>query len=325
MILSLTLQIIYLLTGENYGPVKKSSKHMKPICKPHMSTSWSRTKTTVMEPSLHSPERENEQQILELTNKIIELLTGEVPIRCQDVTVYLSMEEWEYVESQKDLYKELMMEIQQPLKSLNKDGFIKKSLSRSPNSKENQNVLRLSQDCQIGGAKVSPKSKAMRYKGPVGSNKRNPAERCYKSKDRPKNPRRIPQADQVYGNNISVTRLLWNISYSAFLCLILQVEDLKIIKVEVLDDEEDMYGNSNLHCEQGEIGLDGCIKRNLPEKCSSPLSSQDSPKEYPNDDHQEEDQIDINVCIVGGAHDTYVRGDRYPMEEDIPTDNSPSE
>ncbi|KAG9466757.1 hypothetical protein GDO78_016172 [Eleutherodactylus coqui] len=299
MILSLTLQIIYLLTGENYGPVKKSSKHMKPICKPHMSTSWSRTKTTVMEPSLHSPERENEQQILELTNKIIELLTGEVPIRCQDVTVYLSMEEWEYVESQKDLYKELMMEIQQPLKSLNKDGFIKKSLSRSPNSKENQNVLRLSQDCQIGGAKVSPKSKAMRYKGPVGSNKRNPAERCYKSKDRPKNPRRIPQADQV--------------------------EDLKIIKVEVLDDEEDMYGNSNLHCEQGEIGLDGCIKRNLPEKCSSPLSSQDSPKEYPNDDHQEEDQIDINVCIVGGAHDTYVRGDRYPMEEDIPTDNSPSE
>ncbi|XP_063814333.1 zinc finger protein 250-like [Pseudophryne corroboree] len=89
-LLSLTLEIFYLLTGEDCVMVKKSGERVTPHSLIHG--------------------RDNEQKILELTNKIIQLLTREVPIRCQDVTVYLSMEEWEYLEGHKDLYKDVLME-----------------------------------------------------------------------------------------------------------------------------------------------------------------------------------------------------------------------
>ncbi|CAI9544636.1 unnamed protein product [Staurois parvus] len=85
-ILNLTLEIIYLLTGERF-PLLKSGDHM-----------------TITVPPCDSlnPERHNMQKILEVTKKMMELLTGE---------------EWEYLEGHKDLYKDVMMDNQPPLTS----------------------------------------------------------------------------------------------------------------------------------------------------------------------------------------------------------------
>ncbi|XP_077112982.1 uncharacterized protein LOC143768177 [Ranitomeya variabilis] len=115
-ILNLTLEILFWLTGEDYTVVKKTSSER---CQAPMSEGWQRPMSPITGPPPHPMIHEdiNDQKILELTYKMIELLTGEVPIRCQDVTVYFSMEEWEYLEGHKDLYKDIMMEVPQPLTS----------------------------------------------------------------------------------------------------------------------------------------------------------------------------------------------------------------
>ncbi|XP_040294907.1 zinc finger protein 436-like [Bufo bufo] len=109
-ILNLTLEIIYLLTGEDYTFVKElSTSLIKRNC------GGSHVLGGMEQKQNPTTRRKNEQKILDLTKKIIELLTGEVSIRCQDVTVYFSLEEWEYVEEHKDLYKDIMMENYQSL------------------------------------------------------------------------------------------------------------------------------------------------------------------------------------------------------------------
>ncbi|XP_056387734.1 uncharacterized protein LOC130282873 [Hyla sarda] len=97
-ILKFTLEIIYLLTGEEYGPINKCGEYA--------------SLNSIMDPQFSSCplERKNDDKILYITNKIIELLTGEVPIRYEDVTVSFTMEEWDYVEEHKDLYKDIIME-----------------------------------------------------------------------------------------------------------------------------------------------------------------------------------------------------------------------
>ncbi|XP_073404551.1 uncharacterized protein [Dendrobates tinctorius] len=104
-ILDLTLEMIYWITGEDHTVVKTSSGE---CVTPRVSGGRSRTPSDLTEPPPHS--LIHEQKILELTHRITELLSGEVPIRCQDVTVYFSMEEWEYLEGHKEMYKDVMME-----------------------------------------------------------------------------------------------------------------------------------------------------------------------------------------------------------------------
>ncbi|XP_077107102.1 uncharacterized protein LOC143764899 [Ranitomeya variabilis] len=97
-VLKLALKIICLLSGEDYTIVKKSSGECVTLKGSfHMSGGWSKTKNPNREPPLHSLiyGRSKEQKILDLTNKITELLTEE---------------EWEYIEGHKDLYSDVMME-----------------------------------------------------------------------------------------------------------------------------------------------------------------------------------------------------------------------
>ncbi|XP_073517989.1 gastrula zinc finger protein XlCGF66.1-like [Phyllobates terribilis] len=114
-ILHLTLEILFWLTGEDYTVVKKTSSER---CQDPVSEGSGRPLSPITGPQSHFLIHEdiNDQKILEIIYKMIELLTGEVPIRCQDVAVYFSMEEWEYLEGHKDLYKDVM-EVPQPLTS----------------------------------------------------------------------------------------------------------------------------------------------------------------------------------------------------------------
>ncbi|XP_073407896.1 gastrula zinc finger protein XlCGF66.1-like isoform X2 [Dendrobates tinctorius] len=108
------LEIISLLSGEDYTIVRKTPGDcVTPII--HLQESGGRSPGPITEPPPHSPIHERNKKILELSNKMIELLSGEVPIRCQDVAVYLSMEEWEYLEGHQDRYQAVMMEERRPL------------------------------------------------------------------------------------------------------------------------------------------------------------------------------------------------------------------
>ncbi|XP_069819488.1 zinc finger protein OZF-like [Dendropsophus ebraccatus] len=138
-ILNFTWEIIYLLTGEDYTVVKKTWDE---CVAPQESGGWSRAWGPITEP----PSLIHEQKILELTHRITELLTGEVPIRCQDVAVYFSMEEWEYVEGHRDLYWDALMEDQRPLPS--QDGSSKRTAA------EICPRLLDPQDCQEGNDSV---------------------------------------------------------------------------------------------------------------------------------------------------------------------------
>ncbi|KAG9464146.1 hypothetical protein GDO78_020400 [Eleutherodactylus coqui] len=79
-ILNHTLEIIFQLTGEDYIIVKKafSDCYGAPFCE-----GWGRALSPITEPPPHPLIQEdiNVQKILELANKMIELLTGEVTLQ----------------------------------------------------------------------------------------------------------------------------------------------------------------------------------------------------------------------------------------------------
>ncbi|XP_073538624.1 uncharacterized protein [Phyllobates terribilis] len=245
-LLHFTLEIISLLSGEDYTIVRKTpGEGVTPII--HLQESGGRSPDPITEPPPHPPIHERKKKkILELSNKMIELLSGEVPIRCQDIAVYFSMEEWEYLEGHQDRYQEVMMEELRPLTS------------------------------------------------PDGSRRRNPPERCPRplySQDCPEENHNIPEDHQG--------------------------EDLIDIKIEVIDEEEEMM---DLWANQ----QDGLMERNPPERCPRPLYPQDCPEENHNipESHQEEDPTK-NKVKDETEEEAITRGDQpcvSDAKEEIPVD-----
>ncbi|XP_071986358.1 uncharacterized protein [Engystomops pustulosus] len=119
-ILDLTLEIICLLSGKEYivSRISDESGTVSSVCDVHEKpTKAQSTLCRFPVPCSLIHGRNTKQKLLEVTNQIIELLTEEVLIRCQDVSIYFSMEEWDYIKEHKDLYKDLMMEDHQDLAS----------------------------------------------------------------------------------------------------------------------------------------------------------------------------------------------------------------
>ncbi|KAG9463506.1 hypothetical protein GDO78_021591 [Eleutherodactylus coqui] len=135
-ILNLTLEIVHLLTGEECMVVKKTSgESVTPGYRPHASRGWSKTKSPITGRELHSliHVRKNKQKILQLINKMIELLNEEGAAK------HLSLEKWKYREGHRDLYKNDLSENQQPLAS--------PGGSSSKNTPERCSTPLYSQDC----------------------------------------------------------------------------------------------------------------------------------------------------------------------------------
>ncbi|XP_073521132.1 uncharacterized protein [Phyllobates terribilis] len=291
-ILHLTLEILFRLTGEGYTVVKKTSSER---CQDPVSERRGRPLCPITGPQSHPLIQEdiNDQKILELTFKMIELLIGEVPIRCQDVAVYFSMEEWEYIEGHKDLYKDIMMEIPEPLTS--------PDLSSKRTTPERCPHPLLPQDCKQEDPNVSQdhQGEDLTHINTTKTYVRGD-ERCKEE---------IPTYD-----------------YPDVLLSIVPIrcQDVAVYfsmeEWEYLEGLKDLYKDVMMEVPQPLTSPDLFSKRTTPERCPRPLLPQDCKQEDPNvpQDHQGEDLTHIDTT------ETYVRGDERCKEE-IPTYDRPGD
>ncbi|KAG9468492.1 hypothetical protein GDO78_022637 [Eleutherodactylus coqui] len=79
-VLNLTLEILFQLTGQDYTVVKKTSRD---ACQAPVCDGWGRPRSPITGPPPHLLIHEdiNVEKILELTSKMIELLTGKVTLQ----------------------------------------------------------------------------------------------------------------------------------------------------------------------------------------------------------------------------------------------------
>ncbi|XP_066428842.1 zinc finger protein 182-like isoform X1 [Eleutherodactylus coqui] len=338
-LLDLTLDMIDLITGEEYTVVKTAA--VTPIIHLQESGGWS--------PITAPPPHSLILKVLDLTNKMTELLTGEVPIRCQDVAVYFSMEEWEYLEGHQDLYNDIMIEDHRPRTS--RDGSSRRSPpERCPSrlysqDRPEEDVPENQQGDHLMDIKVEVKEEAeepdIRADQQDGLMERNPPERCPPySQDRPEED--VPenqQGDHLMDIKVDVKEeaeepdiradqqdvlmernppercprpLYSQVSSEEDVPENQQGDNLMDIKVDVKEEAEE----PDIRADQ----QDGSSSRSPPARCPSRLYSQDRPEEDVPENQQGEEVTDIKVEV----EEERIRGDhprKKEVEEDIPTEN----
>ncbi|XP_063805056.1 uncharacterized protein LOC134983262 [Pseudophryne corroboree] len=164
---------------QGYTVVKKISGECEtPSSHPLVSGGLSRTHSPITVPPPHSliHERHSDQKILELTNKIIQLLKGE---------------EGEYIEEHRGLYKDMMMENHRPLTSL--DGPSNRDTpERCPRPLYYQDCTeenhRIPQENQRSVTHTDPQRKASKLKHVGDTDTKSPRRTDIKDTDTPKKP-----------------------------------------------------------------------------------------------------------------------------------------
>ncbi|KAM3933922.1 uncharacterized protein RB166_001577 [Leptodactylus fuscus] len=183
-ILNLTLEIIFLLTGEDFVLSKKQNDQSSDDCQACLSEGPTKVKSPSKESicQTSAPEETTEEETPKPT-KTTNSNTQEFPVRCEDVAVFFSMEEWEYLEGHKERYKNLVSEKHQ-----------------LPISASCEGVTAVDEDEELQNIPVDPSSTIADASITAGRVPTNPPESCMSPlvSDQEEESRSVSQESQAH-------------------------------------------------------------------------------------------------------------------------------